>query len=107
MEEFAEMMREKFHIEAKPGAGSQAVNQGVNQAQMAPPPPPPAGPTYFLAVNGQRQGPFDAQTLQQMAMQGTFTAATMVWTAGMAGWQAANTVPALATLFAAVPPPLP
>ncbi len=83
------------------------VNQGVNQAQMTPPPPPPAGPTYFLAVNGQRQGPYDAQTLQQMAMQGTFTAATMVWTAGMAGWQAANTVPALATLFAAVPPPLP
>lgn len=35
MEEFAEMMREKFHIEAKPGAGSQAVNQGVNQVDQA------------------------------------------------------------------------
>ena len=87
------------------------VNQGINQAQMAPqmapPPPPPPSPSYFLAVNGQRQGPFDQQALQNMAMQGTFNANTMVWTAGMAGWQAASTVPALASLFAAVPPPIP
>ena len=31
---------------------------------------------------------------------------SQVWTAGMAGWAPANTVPALQTLFAA-PPPLP
>jgi len=81
--------------------------QNVAQAQQTPPPPPPPAPTYFLAVNGQRQGPFDAATLQGMAMQGTFNGETLVWTAGMAGWQAAKTVPALIQVLGTVPPPPP
>ena len=82
------------------------VNQNV-MGGMGGMTPPPIAQTFFLAVNGQQQGPYSMQALQTMAMQGTLTAATMVWTAGMAGWQAASTVPALAALFAAVPPPPP
>jgi hypothetical protein len=44
--------------------------------------------------------------LQQMAQQGQLTPDTLVWTAGMAGWSAANSVPSLSQLFGTVPPPL-
>lgn len=85
--------------------------QQPQQAQQPPaapmPPPPPAAPTFFLAVNGQQQGPFTTAQLQSMAMHGTFNAATMVWTAGMASWQAASTVPALSAILGSVPPPMP
>ena len=62
---------------------------------------------YFVAENGQRQGPFGYAQLQEMAMAGTLQQSTMVWTAGMASWQAAGTVQALAQIFAMVPPPMP
>ncbi|MBO7598514.1 MAG: SPFH domain-containing protein [Bacteroidales bacterium] len=84
-------------------------NQGYGQAgygQAAPPPPPPMS-QYYVAVNGQQQGPFPLQTLQQMAAQGQFTPSTQVWKQGMAGWAAASTVAELSQVFGAVPPPPP
>ncbi|MBO4527812.1 MAG: SPFH domain-containing protein [Victivallales bacterium] len=77
------------------------------QQQMAPPPPPPAAPMFYVAVNGQQQGPFTIQALQGMIASGGFGPNSLVWTAGMSGWQAANTVAALSGLFGAVPPPPP
>ncbi len=77
------------------------------QQQMAPPPPPPPAPMFYVATNGQQQGPFTVQQLQGMIAQGTFGPASMVWTTGMSGWAAANTVAALSTLFGPVPPPPP
>lgn len=75
----------------------------------APPPLPQAAPVQFhIVMNGQQVGPFPPAVLQQMIPAGTFNAATLVWRQGMAGWQAAGTVPELAGLFApATPPPLP
>jgi len=84
------------------------MNQGMmNQQPQAPqmPPPPPQMTTYFVSVNCQQQGPFTMQQLQQMALGGSLTQSTFVWTAGMAAWQAAGSVQALAALFGAVPPP--
>lgn len=84
-------------------------NQGYGQAgygQAAPPPPPPMS-QYYVAVNGQQQGPFPLQTLQQMAVQGQFTPSTQVWKQGMATWAAASTVAELSQVFGAVPPPPP
>jgi hypothetical protein len=79
------------------------------QQQMAPPPPPPppVAPMFYVAVNGQQQGPFAIQQLQAMVAQGTFGPNSVVWTAGMSGWAAASTVAALSSLFGAVPPPPP
>ena len=77
------------------------------QQQMAPPPPPPAAPMFYVAVNGQQQGPFTIQALQGMIASGGFGPNSLVWTAGMSGWQAASTVAALSALFGAVPPPPP
>ena len=75
--------------------------------QPAAPPPPPMMSQYYVAINGQQQGPFPIQTLQQMAAQGQFTQNTQVWKQGMATWAAANTVAELSQLFGAVPPPPP
>ena len=77
------------------------------QPQMAPPPPPPPPQVvYHLAVNGQQQGPYNLQTLQQLALTRQLTPETLAWTAGMAAWQPAGTIPALQQIFAGVPPAL-
>ena len=86
--------------------GEQPQNPaGFNPQQGAPPPMPPQV-MYHVAVGGVQQGPFPVLQLQQMAQQGQLTPDTLVWTAGMAGWTAANSVPALSQMFGAVPPPL-
>ncbi len=74
-------------------------------AAMAPPPLPGAV-SYHVALNGQQAGPFTMEQMQAGLAAGQMQPTDMVWTAGMAGWAPANTVPALAPLFAA-PPPLP
>jgi membrane protease subunit (stomatin/prohibitin family) len=84
--------------------------QNMPQAQAGtagPPPPPAAGPMFHVAENGQTLGPFNLGQLQQGAAEGRITAATMVWTAGMAGWQPAGQVSVLAALFGPPPPPAP
>jgi len=75
--------------------------------QAPPPPAAPAAPQIQLQVmvGGQQQGPFGMPQLQQMVAAGQITADTMVWGPGMAAWQAAGTVPALAAFFAPPPPP--
>ncbi len=83
---------------------------GAPNAQMqgaAVPPPMPGQTMYHIAVNGAQQGPFSMDQLTAMVQQGQLNAQTLVWTAGMAGWVAAGTVPALSSLFGVVPPPPP
>lgn len=73
-----------------------------------PPPMPGTAPAIMLhvSVNGQQYGPLNFQQLQQMVQAGQLTPTTMVWMQGMPQWAAANTVPALASLFPQMPPPL-
>ena len=87
-----------------PGAQPQYPPPG---GAVPPPPPMPPQQMYHVSVSGVQQGPFAVGQLQQMAQQGQLTPSAMVWTAGMAAWAAANTVPELAMLFGAVPPPPP
>lgn len=103
-----------------------AINQSVQpQAQMGQTPPPMPGapqtpppmPTapqvqYFVNVNGQQYGPYEVNSLVQMAQAGQINAQTMVWANGMPAWAPISTVPALASLFQApqggmCPPPFP
>jgi membrane protease subunit (stomatin/prohibitin family) len=93
------------------GAQPQYQQYAGQQPQYAPaaaPPPPPVPPQvmFHIVVNGVQQGPFAIPQLQQMAQQGQLNQGTLVWTAGMSAWAAANTVPSLASLFGAIPPPL-
>ena len=79
---------------AAPGAGG-----------MAPPPPPVSA--WHVAVNGQTTGPYGADQLASGIAAGQVNKQTMVWTAGMSGWQAAGAVPQLAGLFGRPTPPPP
>src|SRR5690554_3227048 len=87
--------------------GGQQPPQQQPPQQAAPTPPPmPQQTMYHVAVGGVQQGPFPLSQLQQMIQQGQLTPDTLVWTAGMPAWAAANSVQELSQLFGAVPPPL-
>ena len=80
--------------------------QQVAAAPQAPPPIPPAL-TFFAVINGQQTGPFDLNTLKQMATQNQFSKQTLVWREGMANWIEASQVNELSNIFGNVPPPIP
>jgi len=83
-----------------------AAGVGAGAAAMVPP-PLPAAVAFYVAINGQQAGPFDATALQAKAAAGQVTRQTLAWKPGMAAWLPAGDVPELAPLFATVPPPLP
>lgn len=58
---------------------------------------------FYLVKNGQRVGPFE---LEQLAQQ-ELTPETLAWTEGMANWEPAGSIPALASIFAPKPAPAP
>lgn len=100
-----------------PGAAGTFLGVGVGQmmagsaagamgAQGAPP-PLPAQAAFFVAVNGQQQGPFDAAAMPNLVRSGQLTRDTLVWRQGMAAWAKAGEIPELAGAFAAAPPPIP
>ncbi|MCC5991481.1 MAG: SPFH domain-containing protein [Rhodobacteraceae bacterium] len=83
--------------------GQQPQQTGPAASAPPPPPPPPAAEAmWHIAENGQTRGPFPQS---QLASQ--ITRDTLVWTEGQSGWQKAGDVPALAGLFASMPPPPP
>ena len=59
----------------------------------------PAVSQYNVAVNGQTTGPFDLNTLAQMARNSQLTPQSLVWKHGMTAWASAGTVQELAGLF--------
>jgi membrane protease subunit (stomatin/prohibitin family) len=91
--------------------GSVFQNNGnnVNNTQTtsgSAPPPVPLSAQYFVAIDGKQAGPFTTAQLQEMTTTGTLTRQSLVWTAGMAAWAAAESVTELGSLFANTPPPL-
>ena len=90
-------------------AGQMAQTLQGSMGGAAPAPAaamPPPLPSYYVALNGEQAGPFNMEQMRSGLSNGTMKPTDLVWTNGMAGWTAANEVPALAELFA-VPPPLP
>ena len=79
--------------------------QGMNEQKQTPPTPPQV--QYSISINGQQNGPFNWQQLQQMAQSGHITKDTYVWKQGMVNWELAGNVQELSSLFGAVPPPPP
>lgn len=81
------------------------IMAGVNQSvQMGTTPPPIPIVTYHVAVSGQATGPYDINTLAQMATVGQFSADSLVWKAGMSQWAKAETVDELKDIFTNIPP---
>ena len=75
------------------------------QGDMTPPPVPTN--VYNVAVNGRATGPYDVNTLRQMAVAGQFMAESLVWKAGMTDWVRADSIDELKGLFGDVMPPIP
>jgi membrane protease subunit (stomatin/prohibitin family) len=73
----------------------------------ATPPPLPQERSFYIAKAGQQTGPFPLGEVRRQVQAGELTAASLVWSAGMANWASAGEVAELAPLFAATPPPLP
>jgi membrane protease subunit (stomatin/prohibitin family) len=93
-------------------AMAQQMGQMFNQQNNAQnaggaPPLPNAGVQFFVAVNGQQQGPYTLSTLQQMSQQGSLTRDSLVWRQGLSAWIKAGEASELSSLFGAAPPPLP
>jgi membrane protease subunit (stomatin/prohibitin family) len=88
------------------GAGAASTAAPAATASAAPPPIPGAV-SYFLALDGVQQGPFDMAALQGHAAAGRLTRETLVWTQGMANWAKAGERADLAGCFPEAPPPLP
>lgn len=71
------------------------------------PPPLPQTASYFVAVNGQQQGPYDASAIVSFVGAGNIDANTLVWKQGMPAWAKISTLPEFISLFQACPPPVP
>jgi membrane protease subunit (stomatin/prohibitin family) len=76
-------------------------------AAAASPPPIPGGRSFYVARDGQPDGPFEIAELRQQQRDGRLAAESLVWAEGMAGWEEARAVKDLASLFGSAPPPLP
>src|SRR5690606_32535254 len=76
-----------------------------NDTPGVPPPPPPAdaGISYHVIENGVAAGPFDDAQLRFRVQAGSLTPDTLVWTAGMEGWQRAGDVAAFRGLLSERP----
>jgi membrane protease subunit (stomatin/prohibitin family) len=92
----------------QPSTPPAAAAGGSGAAGAAVPPPlPNATPPIFIAVNNQQVGPVAIADLPARITSGELTRETLVWREGMPSWVPASTVPDVAKLFGAVPPPLP
>lgn len=80
------------------------VMPGNNANPMTPPPLPVA--MYHVALNGQATGPYDINTLAQMAASGQLTANSLVWKQGMPNWIRADLLDELKALFVNTTPPI-
>jgi len=68
---------------------------------------PPPLPQWHYAEQGRAMGPFVQAQLTEAVVAGRLRPDSLVWTSGMTGWLPASQVPQLASLFGAMPPPVP
>ena len=95
-----------FAVARELSQGLSAPNQP--SAGSSPTPPPiPGAVSYFVAIDGQQQGPFNQVELMEKIKSGAVTRDTLIWSQDLVEWTAAEKVAALAALFLHLPPPIP
>ena len=62
---------------------------------------------YHVLIDDSPRGPFETATIDRMIRDGEIDRETYVWTAGMADWAFADSVPEIAALLRAAAAPLP
>jgi hypothetical protein len=94
-------------------AQQMASSLGANQNTQAPshaaptPPPIPKAQTYHFAINGTSKGPMTLEQIKTAIHQGEILQETLAWREGMSGWERADSVDGLSSLFKSTPPPIP
>lgn len=90
------------------GVGNQmgAMTAQTLNAQATPPPLPQSA-NYFLAINGQQQGPYDTTVIASYIQAGQITKDTLAWKQGMPAWSPIGSMPEFANMFVSCPPPIP
>ena len=91
------------------------MNVGNQMGQMATqnmqtnitPPPLSQNVAYFVAINGQQNGPFDLNTIMNQISNGQITSDTLIWKQGMPNWAKISTLAEFTQQFGACPPPIP
>lgn len=82
---------------------SSAAPENPNNA----PPPVPSSHQYYLVVEGKRAGPYDYEELKQQAENGSFTAHSLAWRAGLKKWRKVSIFPELDAIINHIPPAIP
>jgi len=80
------------------------------QSNTAPasdtPPPIPGEVTYYIAIGGKQNGPYNMQMLTKLVEDQIITRETLVWKKGMSEWAQAGSQDELSSLWTLMPPPL-
>ena len=80
---------------------------GINAPSQNAVPPPIPEEKFFVAVNKNPTGPYDIDSLKQMAQSGKFDGQSLVWKPGFSEWAKAETIDALKEAVANAIPPIP
>ena len=83
--------------------GSMTGNLNIGSPNL---PPPLPNAQYFLAINGQQQGPYDLNAVTAFIQNHNIAKDTLVWKSGMPNWDKMESLPEFAHFFLC-PPPLP
>jgi len=77
-----------------------------NLDKHTPPPLPERNSTmYYVALNDEKEGPYDLRTIQLFINEKKINKETLIWTEGLKDWVEAYSI--LEKNFNATPPPLP
>lgn len=86
---------------------NQVQNQGGQINAQVTPPPIPGVVSYYVAIDGKQSGPFNKESLSELATKQILTKDTLVWKQGLSEWVLAGAQADLQDLWSVTPPPLP
>lgn len=69
--------------------------------------PPIPTVSYYLAINGIQQGPYNADQIKQMITMHSISDATLAWKEDMPNWSPLSSIGEFAAFFRPIPPPIP
>ncbi len=102
----AQKMADSLNQPIQTRQSPQAATQ--NRSAPAAPPPLPQETRWHISINQQAAGPYDRKQIKALIREQKIDQNSLVWTEGMANWQAANSIDELIALFKpSSPPPLP
>lgn len=91
-------------------AFGQALTKGDDTDPLSPPPVPDKTKEikhYFAVIDGERVGPINLSAVAEMIAKQQITAETLMWTAGLDNWSAAETLSEVSQHLKNQPPAMP